>query len=130
MKRKQIREEARLYFVPFLLGDTMTAHKLSFKIFKRYGIVSLILDTKKTVADLWDFSSRFKAISQSKSQEIAVMQLKDLAAQTQYTLPLLIPCSNEYTDLVKKHSSELESEFIILNADISLEDSPLAIIPN
>ena len=127
MKRKQIREEARLYFVPFLLGDTMTAHKLSFKIFKRYGIVSLILDTKKTVADLWDFSSRFKAISQSKSQEIAVMHL---AAQTQYTLPLLIPCSDKYTDLVKKHSSELESEFIILNADISLEDSPLAIIPN
>ena len=130
MKRKQIREEARLYFVPFLLGDTMTAHKLSFKIFKRYGIVSLILDTKKTVVDLWDFSSRFKTISQNKNQEITVMQLKDLAAQTQYTLPLLIPCSDEYADLVKKHSSELESEFIILNADISLEDSPLAIIPN
>ena len=130
MKKKQIREEARLYFVPFLLGDTITAHKLSFKIFKKYGIVSLILDTKKNVVDLWDFSSRFKTISQNNNQEITVMQLKDLAAQTQYTLPLLIPCSDEYKKLVNKNASELESEFIILNADIPLEDSPLAIIPN
>lgn len=130
MKRKQIREEAKLYFIPFLLGDNSTSHILSLKIFKKYHIKSLILDKTRRLSDIFDLSSKFTQIADTKHHAITVMQLKDLAAQTQYTLPLLIPCTSEYEELVSEYRAELESEFIILSADFSFENSPLSVIPN
>lgn len=129
MNKRRIKEEARLYFIPFILGDNAKAHKLSLKIFRKYGIVSLILDSKRGAANLWDFSSRFTRLTPSISDALTVTQLLDLARQTKYTLPLLIPCSDEYETLVKENSAELESEFVIMSADFSFSSSPFNKIP-
>ena len=129
MNKVRIREEARFYFVPFLLGDNQASHRLSKKIYKKYGIVSFILDKKRTAADIWDLSSRFLKLINTENQELITLQLIDLAEQSPYTLPLLIPCSEEHELLVKKDRELLETRFVISSENLLLTDSPLKIIP-
>lgn len=130
INKTRIREEARFYFVPFLLGDNEVSHKLSRSIYRKYGIVCFILDAKRTPADIWDFSSRFLRLTAISSDELLSYQLTDLANQSPFTLPLLFPCSKEYTDYVERCRDILEPTFIISAPELALTGSPLNIIPN
>ena len=129
MNKKDIQREAREYFLPFLLGNNQAAHRLSKKIYKRHKITCYILDRKKTTADIFDFSSKFLSISTSKNGTLTASQLIYLADQCPYTLPILIPCSAEYTELIRKNRDLLESKFILSSEAEALTNSPLCIIP-
>ena len=130
MDKTKLREEAKLYFVPFLLGNNSESHKLAKKIYRKYKIVCYILDGKKKITDLLDLSSRTLILPQTKKDAITVTQLIYLAEQTAYTLPLLIPCTTEYSELVEKNREILESSFIVLSSDLILTDSPFNVIPS
>ena len=129
MNKAEIREEAQLYFVPFFLGSNSTSHKLSKKIYRKYKITSYITDTKKTTSDFLDFTNIFWLLHHTMEDSIVVTQLIYLAEQTPYTLPLLIPCTLKYTELVERNRQLLESYFVILNHQDLLSNSPLNIIP-
>ena len=129
MNKAEIREEAQLYFVPFFLGSNSTSHKLSKKIYRKYKITSYITDTKKTTSDFLDFTNIFWLLHHTMEDSIVVTQLIYLAEQTPYTLPLLIPCTPKYTELVERNRQLLESYFVILNHQDLLSNSPLNIIP-
>ncbi|MBE6534295.1 MAG: hypothetical protein E7678_04925 [Ruminococcaceae bacterium] len=129
MNKTDLREDAKFYFVPFLLGNNSLSHKLSRKIYRKYKIVCFILDKKQTFADIFDFSSRFINIGKSENGELISSQLIYLANQNEYTLPLLIPCSQDYRSITENNREMLESVFVITNADDVLKTSPLNIIP-
>lgn len=129
MDKIRLREEARLYFVPFLLGNNSASHKLAKKIYRKYKIVCFILDNKKRVTDILDFSSRSLILPYTKKDSLTVTQLIYFAEQTEYTLPLLIPCTEEYSKLVEKNREILESSFVLSNESLILTDSPLNVIP-
>lgn len=130
MNKSFIKEEARLYFIPFLLGDNQASHRLSRKIFKKYGISSFILDDKRTFADIWDFSCRFIKLSSSQDFPLTLLQLVDIAREFPFSLPILIPCSDEYESFAKLYKTELESVFVLSSQEFALTDSPLKIIPS
>lgn len=129
MDKAEIREEARLYFVPFFLGDNSVSHKLSNKIHKKYKIISYILDTQKSIINLLDFTSIFWLLHHTQDDEIILTQLNYLSKQFPYTLPILIPCTKEYAELIERNKELLESYFIISNPDDIMCSSPLSIIP-
>ena len=129
MDKKDVKKEAKYYFLPFLLGNNPTAHKLSKKICKKHKIVCYILDKKRTYADIFDFSSRFLSISVSDYDSITVSQLIYLAEQCPTTLPILIPCSDEYAELIDKNHEVLEAIFVLSSMEEALTNSPLSIIP-
>ena len=129
MDKSSIRKEAKLYFLPFILGNNKNAHKLSKKIYRRYGIVCFILDKKRVLSDIFDFSSRFLPITDTKNDELTVKEIIYLANQEQYTLPILVPCSKEYRELVEKNRELLEAIFVLSNEDTVINTSPLNIIP-
>lgn len=129
MDKSSIRKEAKLYFLPFILGNNKNAHKLSKKIYRRYGIVCFILDKKRVLSDIFDFSSRFLPITDTKNDALTVKEIIYLANQEQYTLPILVPCSKEYRELVEKNRELLEAIFVLSNEDTVINTSPLNIIP-
>ena len=129
MDKSEIREEARLYFVPFFLGDNSLSHKLSNKIYVKHKIVSYILDTKKSIIDFLDFTSVFWLLYHTQEDGTILTQLKYLSKQFPYTLPILIPCTKEYTELVERNKDFLEAYFIISNPDDIIHSSPLNVIP-
>ena len=129
MDKTFIRQEARCYFVPFLLGDNKKSHRLSRKILRKYSIRSFVLDDKRTFADIWNFSSKFLKLSITENDYITLLQLLDFASELPYTMPILIPCSDEYEKFVKIHQKELESVFVLSNEALLFTASPLKIIP-
>ena len=130
MKKAFIREEARCFFIPFLLGNNATSHRLSKKILRKYGIVSFILDSKGNFSDIWDFSSKFIKLSYSNTPDVTLLQLIDFAHEFPSTMPILIPCSEEYEKFMEIFKKELEPIFALSSKELVLTNSPLKIIPS
>ena len=125
MSNKSVRDEARLYFIPFLLGSNKRSHALSGKIFRKYGIVSFILDEKRSFSDFFDISSSFFPISSGESS-LLCEQLVALADREPYTLPLLIPTSPQYERAVSEQTELLQKHFVLCDAERVFTDSPMA----
>ena len=129
MSDRQARENAREYFVPYILGNTPTSHRISARIFYKYGIVSLICDERSSPLCALDLSCRYIKLSPSNEPHIIAEQLLSLCEQQQYTLPIIIPVSPKYQRAVEAEISALEHKFVIADKDTLFSSSPLADIP-
>ena len=121
-------ESARSYFLPFILGNGGRSHGLSQRIFNKYGIVSLICDSRRHALDFLDFSSRSIHLCPTDSPRLLCEQLMALAEQSPYMLPLIIPMSEEYARMTDAVRDALETRFIISSPDELFTLSPLASI--
>ncbi len=123
---KLLKEDARLYFCPFILGNGMAAHALSAKIFFKCGISSLILSEHFSVCDIIDpFGMRIPLVP-SNDSELLCEELIPFATKNAHTLPLLFPCDEKYAALVEKERERLEGYFIICKTSEVFSSSPLA----
>ena len=121
-------ESARSYFLPFILGNGGRSHGLSQRIFNKYGIVSLICDSRRHALDFLDFSSRSIRLCPTDSPRLLCEQLIALAEQSPYMLPLIIPVTDEYARMTDEVRNILETRFIISSPDELFTLSPLASI--
>lgn len=121
-------ESARSYFLPFILGNEGRSHGLSQRIFNKYGIVSLICDSRRHALDFLDFSSRSIRLCPTDSPRLLCEQLMALAEQSPYMLPLIIPVTDEYARMTNAVRDALETRFIISSPDELFTLSPLASI--
>lgn len=129
MSNKDVKDHASTYFVPFLLGSNKLSHKLGAKILRKYSITSLILDQKRSAYDVFSLSTRFVKLSDATNHKIVADELSSIAEQYPYALPILIPCTPKYIELVKEQESSLELFFVLCDAQRVFSDSPLANIP-
>lgn len=120
-----VHETMRENILPILLDNTSEAHRLSAQLFRRYGLVSLILG-KPRLRDLFDPSSHTLRLPHTDCERLRVEELIALAEKREGKLPILIPCSEEARETVKRFENVLESRFILLDADAALSASPLA----
>ena len=125
----EIKDEAKLYFLPFLLGSNAEARRLARKIYRKHKIVCYILGTKRSAANIISRSSRFLKLTAPQNKELTAKELVYLARQSKYTLSILIPCSSYYEELVNCKREMLEASFVILSVSDALSDSPLSVIP-
>ena len=121
-------ESARSYFLPFILGNEGRSHGLSQRIFNKYGIVSLICDSRRHALDFLDFSSRSIRLCPTDSPRLLCEQLMALAEQSPYMLPLIIPVTDEYARMTNAVRDVLETRFIISSPDELFTLSPLGSI--
>ena len=127
MSGSDTRNEARLYFLPIILGNGRQAHRTSALLFSRFGIVSHIFSQKRSLLDLIDPCSRHvKLISLHDS--LVCEQLCTIASERPYNLALLIPTTEELELFVKRNQSSLEPHFLICSADTSSDRHPASII--
>ena len=123
MNKKKLREEAELYFMPFLLGSNRHSHALALKIFRKYGICSYILDSKRSFGDVINPTGSFWRLFGSDS-ELLCEQLIKLATAEPYTLPILIPTTPEYERFTDGQRQRLETVFVLCEPDKVFSDSP------
>lgn len=126
MKDRAIREEARNYFVPYILGNNLSAHKLSMRLYKRFGIVSLICDCRHSFFDIFDPSSRALILTSTESSRLVAEQLLSLAAQSDYTLPLIVCLDQKYSQMINGQRDLLEHSFVISDEESILKSSPIS----
>ena len=126
MANKTLGSEARLYFVPYILGNSRAAHRLSSKIYRRFGIVSVICDDRRSPLDLLDISSRSLVLTQTDNARLLREQLIWLATQNAYTLPILIPATDRYAKMLECERERLEACFVISDENDIFSSSPLS----
>ena len=126
MSNKNIKENASTYFIPYLLGNNKCSFKISLKILAKYGISSLIVDQKHSALDVLNLSCGFIKLSEATDFKIIAQELIDIASRDRYVLPILVPCSKKYEELVDKARNELEPIFVITDVKRLFSDSPLA----
>lgn len=125
MKNRFVREDAKHYFLPFILGNDARSHLLSLKIFHKYGIISFVCKKKRGLADFLDYSSSFVRLCDTESSRLIAEQLVSLAEQSPTSLPLLIADCEEFDLAVEEQRKILEKRFIILSGKDLFTDSPL-----
>ncbi len=126
MKKESIKKNSALYFLPFILGSCSSSRRMAQRIHRRYGIISLILDEKRTLPDLLGLSFRFLPCLSKDEPRLMCEQLIALAEQEPAALPILIPASAEYEQAVKENESLLEKHFVISSPEELFVNSPLA----
>lgn len=129
MDKAFIKDEARFYFVPLLLGNNQVSRALAKSIFKKYHVKSFILDEKKSFSDVFSLSSEFLTLYET-DDELTVFQLLELAKElpSSAAMPILIPCSEKYSRFLSDYGDALEADFIISSEELALTSSPLKII--
>ena len=125
MDKKELREDARSYFLPIILGSNARSHSLSLKIFAKYQIAPIIADTKKSIWRFLDPFCSFLPLA-SSDPELTAEQLTAFAQSDSYTLPILIPCSEDYEKFILSSCDTLEKIFVIRSCDDVLSSSPLS----
>lgn len=127
MDKSFIKDEARYYFVPLLLGNTQDSRRLARRIFKKYKIKSFILDEKKSFSDCFSLSHFFVSLYDTEA-ELTSIQLFNIANELSSYAPILIPCSEKYKEFVATHREALELDFIISSEKLLFTESPLKTI--
>ena len=117
MSDKTLKNEARNYYVPYLLGNSKKAHGLSLRIYKKFGIISVICDSRRSFWDILDPTSMTALLAPTDSSRLISEQLLSLTDETFGSLPLLIPMSEEYARSISCERETLERRFIICDAD-------------
>lgn len=119
------RADARIYFLPFILGSGKQARRLSSRLFSRFRIVSFVCNPKKSLWDSFDISCRHMSLCESRDVRLIAEQLLWAAERYSGYLPILIPVSDEYSGVIDEQRELLESRFIIREADEIFLSSPL-----
>lgn len=129
MNSKSIREDARLYFLPVILGNGKTAHHIAHSLYKRYGTVSYIVADKRSPRDLLGLYARSVILPSEEHPHLFADALIDLCRQNPYTLPILIPAEPRYADAADGLRKRLEPYFVFSDPEHIFTDSPMTRAP-
>ncbi len=116
MTNQSVYEAARQSLLPVLVDNTRAAHRLSARLFRRFGVVSLIFG-KARLWDLFDLSSRTLRLPSTPCERLRIEELIELAKQSTDYLPVLIPCSDASREWIARHAAALESHYILADAE-------------
>ena len=111
--------------LPILLGDSLSAHLLSLKIYARCGVQSYVCDDKRGVLSFIDPTSKFFDLISAKEGSAVMAALSQIAANSDY-LPVIIPTSERFERLVEEYRETLESLFIITSKEKVWNSAPFA----
>jgi len=125
MDKHRFRENARLYYLPVVLGEGREARRLCRLIFRRCGVVSLHLSAADSFADIFALSYRRVSLVETEHDSLLCHQLTELCERYPYTLPILIPVGETRCRSVERLRDRLEPYFIISDPASVLCDSPL-----
>lgn len=98
---------------PILLGSCKVARKTYRKLFRIYGLTSVVLDEETSALSYFSIVSRFKPLPKMKSDEFVLMSLNKFSSEHDDMTLLLIPCTDLYSEFVERNRAWLEKRFII-----------------
>ena len=116
MAKRDLYEATRETLVPVLIDNTRKAHRLSARLFSRFGVVSLIFG-KPRIMDLFDPSTQTLRFPETTSERLQREALTDLAARYPDAIPVLIPCSKRAEEFIARYDTLLAPHFILSDAE-------------
>ena len=121
---EETKDLLRQGIVPIVLGNNWEAHRLSARLYRTFGIPSILCGERRTAWDVFDPTCAFRHLSLSASSRLIAEELMDLAAEYEDCFLLLIPMREEEQSLVREQGSLLETAFVCRFPE-TLWDDPL-----
>ena len=109
---------------PILLGSCKLSRVTCRKLFRIYGLTSVVLDEERDALSYFSIVSRFKPLPKLRSDEFVLMSLEKIALEHDDMTLLLIPCTNLYSSFVERNREWIEKRFIV-----RLPENAEAIVP-
>lgn len=119
------RQAALPYLLPVFCGNSRLAHSLSRRIYRRFGIRSLIVG-RRSLWDISDVSSKTIPLPAGTDPRRIAERLTVLASEHPDTLPILIPCTGAAKALTRRFCDELEPCFILTDPATLFSVPPLS----
>lgn len=98
---------------PVLLGDGKVSRRAARRLFMSFNLTSTVFDKKRSALSYLSCISRFSPLPPNSSDEFVLMSLDKIFEEHEEKTLLLIPCTEDYSDLVARNKSRLEKKFII-----------------
>lgn len=98
---------------PLILGDGKLARRTAWRFFAEYGVMSTVLDKKRTIGSYFSLFSSFRHLPPTSSDDFILMSLERVADETPDVTLIVTPCNEIYRDLIKRNLAWFESRFII-----------------
>jgi len=125
MTRTEAKELLAENVVPVILSNGVAAQKLSWTLFFKYGISSVLCGERKSLLNYINFNCGFLHLLKFGDDALVVRQLKDFSEKWNECILLLVPAGAEDEGFIEKHSAELESFYILSRSSADIYDLPL-----
>ncbi len=101
--------------IPVLLGVSLEVSETAHRMYQRYGVVSHVFCNKVPLSLRLSLCMKFHIIRSTNNQRLMIQALNDFAEQLENkdVILYLIPCTEEYANIVWNSHDELESRFVI-----------------
>ncbi len=110
---------------PILLGDSKSTRRLARSIYKKYGVISYICDSKRTTSSLFSQSFAFWKVSGADFPELLCEELIRLASFDEECIYIVIPTDECYRAITEKHLDKLCAFFLLNTPEDPFRDIPL-----
>ena len=121
---EETRELVRQGIVPVVLGNGRAAHRVSARLYRSFGLPSLVCGARRSLWDLFDPTCAFRALPYGGSDRLIAEELVTLAGEYEDCLLLLIPLTEEHWALIRAYDSLLGAYFVCRDPD-DLWEEPL-----
>lgn len=101
--------------VPVLLGASPETAETSRQMFRKYRVLSHVFCEKIPLPYRFMLSMKFHVVRHSRHDRILITALEDFADQitTADVILYLIPCTEEYNNLIWRNRDRLETRYVI-----------------
>lgn len=110
--------------LPTLLGCGKASTKVAWRLFAEYGVISTVLDFKRSTWMLLTPFSSFRKLPETDYDEILMMSLEKMADEYGDMTCLIVPCEDLFKDFVERNRQALERRFLIRTPDSAHNISP------
>ncbi len=101
--------------VPVLLGLSIQTWQISHRLYKKYNVISHVFCNRLLPPLRLSLCMKYHVIHHTENEQLMIHALHDFSSQLDGAdvIPYLIPCTEEYANLVWEHHEALERRFVV-----------------
>ncbi len=105
--------------IPVLLGVSTEVNETAHRMYREYGVVSHVFCEKIPLPMRLSLCMKFHIISHTNGERLMIDALSDFANQlgNADVILYLIPCTEEYANLIWEKHEELEGKYVIASRE-------------
>ena len=105
--------------IPVLLGVSAEVNDTAHRMYREYGVLSHVFCERIPLAMRLSLCMKFHVVSHTAGERLMIDALLDFANQlgNADVILYLIPCTEQYANIVWEHCSELEGKYVIASRE-------------
>jgi hypothetical protein len=109
--------------VPVIISNGVSAHRLAFRLYMKYGVFPVLCGSRRNPLDLFDPFTDFLKVSDGGGA-LLTRALKDYSGEMSDYILILLPADERDRLFLEERAAELESFYIIASSYEEFKNLP------